>query len=601
MQPTVPPVTPSAPEVAAKATNGSSASTTRVIPPATGEKTGAEIFIDGLLREGVEMIWGYPGGAVIHIYDALYGSPIKHILVRHEQGAVHMADGYARSTGKVGVCLVTSGPGATNTVTGLANAYMDSIPVVVFTGQVPRHLIGNDAFQEADIVGITRPCTKHNFLVSRFEDLPRIMEEAFFLARTGRPGPVLVDIPKDLQAMKGPYKFPGGVKLRGYNPNLSGHIGQVKKAADLILQAQRPVLYTGGGVVLSGASAELTQLARSLALPVTNTLMGLGAYPGNDPQFLGMLGMHGTYAANMAMDQADLLIAVGARFDDRVTGKLDRFSLGSKKIHIDIDPTSISKNVRVDVPIVGDVTDVLQKLNAELGRRGVTAAQHAQSIAPWLAQLATWQRSQPISYSQPDPNDVKPQYVIEQIWEATKDRDAIISTEVGQHQMWTAQFYKFLRPRRWLTSGGLGTMGFGFPAAIGAALGNPDALSLCVAGDASFVMNMQELSTAVQYGVPVKVAIINNGFMGMVRQWQELFHGERYSEVNVQIQPDFVKLAEACGAKGGRARTAAEVPLLIKQMLETPGPFIGDFVVNKGENVYPMVPTGKGLADMILV
>jgi len=563
--------------------------------------TGAQILWDCLVREGVEVVFGYPGGAILPAYDAMLDYPIRHILVRHEQGATHMADGYARSTGKVGVCLVTSGPGATNTVTGLANAHMDSIPIVVFSGQVPRHLIGNDAFQEADIVGITRQCTKHNFLVSRFEDLPRIMEEAFYIAKTGRPGPVLVDIPKDLQAMKGPYKFPGGVKLRGYNPNLSGHVGQVKKAVDLIQQAQRPVLYTGGGVVLSNASDELTTLARSLSLPITNTLMGLGSYPGDDPQFLGMLGMHGTYAANMAMDQADLLIAIGARFDDRVTGKLDKFSLGSKKIHIDIDPTSISKNVRVDVPIVGDVRDVLSKMNAEVARRGVTAQQHAAHIRPWLDQLATWQRSQPISYTQPDPNDVKPQYVIEKIWEATREMDAIISTEVGQHQMWTAQFYKFRRPRRWLTSGGLGTMGFGFPAAIGAALGNPSALSLCVAGDASFVMNMQELSTAVQYGVPVKVAIINNGFMGMVRQWQELFHGERYSEVNVQIQPDFVKLAEACGARGGRARTAAEVPALIQEMLATPGPFLADFMVNKSENVYPMVPSGKGLADMILV
>jgi acetolactate synthase-1/2/3 large subunit len=569
--------------------------------PAPAEKTGAEIFVEGLLREGVDTVFGYPGGAVIHIYDALFGvrDQIHHILVRHEQGAVHMAQGYARSTGQVGVVLVTSGPGATNCVTGIADANMDSTPIVVFSGQVPRQLIGNDAFQEADIVGITRPCTKHNYLVEQFEDLPRIMAEAFYIARTGRPGPVLVDIPKDLQMMRGPYQFPKEVRLRGYNPNLSGHLGQVKRAADVILGAQKIIVYTGGGVIAAMAHQELTRLVELIDAPCTNTLMGLGAIDGNHPNFVGMLGMHGTYAANMAMDQADLIVAIGARFDDRVTGKLDKFSLGSRRIHIDVDPSSIAKNVRVDVPIVGDVRDVLGKLNAELARRSAELNTLKQAMTPWRQTVARWSRDYPLAYQQTDPADVKPQYVIHQLYEACRGRDTIVTTEVGQHQMWTAQFFRFQRPRQFLTSGGLGTMGYGFPAAIGAQIANPRATVLCVAGDASFIMNVQELATCIQYGIPVKVAIINNGFLGMVRQWQELFHDSRYSQT-VQMQPDFVKLAEAFGATGLRAARVEEVRPAIDRMLATPGPVIVDFCVSKEENVYPMVPAGAALSEMLL-
>jgi acetolactate synthase-1/2/3 large subunit len=565
------------------------------------QKTGADIFVEGLLRAGVDTIFGYPGGCVIHIYDALFGvrDRINHILVRHEQGAVHMAEGYAKSTGKVGVVLVTSGPGATNTVTGIADAHMDSVPIVVFSGQVPRHLIGNDAFQEADIVGITRPCTKHNYLVERFEDLPRIMMEAFYIARTGRPGPVLVDIPKDLQMMKGPYQFPEKVKLRGYNPTTAGHVGQVKRAADVILESKRVIIYTGGGVTNAQAHRELKQLVETLDTPCTNTLMGLGGLDGQHPRFIGMLGMHGTYAANMAMDQADLILAVGARFDDRITGRLDKFSLGSRRIHIDVDPSSIAKNVRVDVPIVGDVKDVLTKLNAELAQRKDEVAQYREASKPWVTQIETWSHDFPLAFDQRDDGDVKPQFVISQLYEATRGRDTIVTTEVGQHQMWTAQFFRFQRPRQFLTSGGLGTMGYGFPAAIGAQMANPKSTVVCVAGDASFIMNVQELATCVQYGVPVKVAIINNGFLGMVRQWQELFHGSRYSET-VQMQPDFVKLAEAFGATGLRAKTASEVRPTIEKMLATEGPVIADFHVSQEENVYPMVPAGAALSEMLL-
>ncbi len=568
--------------------------------PESEPKTGAEIFVEGLLREGVDTIFGYPGGCVIHIYDALFGvrDRIRHILVRHEQGAVHMAEGYARSTGKVGVVLVTSGPGATNTVTGIADAYMDSTPIVVFSGQVPRHLIGNDAFQEADIVGITRPCTKHNYLVENFEDLPRIMKEAFYIARTGRPGPVLVDIPKDLQIMKGAYRFPEKVKLRGYNPNLSGHVGQVKRATDLILESKKVIIYTGGGVLHAMAHEELRKLVETLDAPCTNTLMGLGGLDGEHPNFVGMLGMHGTYAANMAMDQADLIVAIGARFDDRVTGKLDKFSLGSRRIHIDVDPSSIAKNVRVDVPIVGDVKDVLVKLNADLAARKGELAGFHEGMKPWRETVRGWVRDVPIAFEQTG-DEVKPQFVISQLYEATRGRDTIITTEVGQHQMWAAQYFRFRRPRQWLTSGGLGTMGYGFPAAIGAQMANPKSTVLCVAGDASFIMNVQELATCVQYGVPVKVAIINNGFLGMVRQWQELFHESRYSET-VQMQPDFVKLAEAFGATGLRAKTAADVRPTIDKMLSTPGPVVADFCVSKEENVFPMVPAGAALSEMIL-
>jgi len=519
--------------------------------------------------------------------------------VRHEQGATRAAEGYARSTGKCGVCLVTSGPGATNAITGIVDALMDSIPMVVITGQVATHLIGSDAFQEADTVGITRSCTKHNYLVKSFHDLPRIMAEAFYIARTGRPGPVLVDIPKDIQQQRGPYAFPDRVNLRGYKPHLAGHVPAVRKAVDLILGSQRVILYTGGGVIHSMAHEELRRLVELLDAPCTNTLMGLGGLPGEHPNFVGMLGMHGSYAANMAMDQADLIVAIGARFDDRVTGRLDKFSLGSRKIHIDVDPTSISKNVRVDVPIVGDVRNVLRKLCAELAERTKELAVFHDHMRAWREQVAGWAREHPFSFSQDSTQELKAQFVIARLYEHTKARDCFVTTEVGQHQMWTAQFYKFARPRQWLTSGGLGTMGYGFPAAVGAQVAHPQATVLCVAGDGSFLMNVQELATCVQYRIPVKIAIINNGFLGMVRQWQQLFHGSRYSETE-QVQPDFAKLAEAFGAVGLRATRVEEVDSVIERMLAMGGPVVADFVVAKEDNVYPMVPAGAALSEMIL-
>ncbi len=563
------------------------------------KKTGAEIFVECLLREGVNTIFGLPGGAVLHIYDVLYDSPIKHVLVRHEQAAVHMADGYARATGKVGVVLVTSGPGATNTVTGIATAYMDSIPIVVFTGQVPTALIGNDAFQEADIVGITRPCTKHNFLVKNVKDLARIIREAFYIARSGRPGPVLVDLPKDVIMASTEFQYPEKVHIRSYNPNYEGHIGQIKRALKEILSAKRPVLYTGGGIIWSEASEELTAFAERLHIPVTNTLMGLGGFPGTHELFLGMLGMHGTYWANMAMIHSDLIIAIGARFDDRVTGKLDEFATGATIIHIDIDPSSISKNIPVHIPIVGDAKNVLKKMLDLLDKEDEKVIQEYRvSLEEWHEQIEKWKVAHPLSYKQGE-GPLKPQFVMEKIYELTNGR-AIIATDVGQHQMWVAQYYKFNKPRALLTSGGLGTMGYGFPAAIGAQVAFPDKLVIDVAGDGSIQMNIQEMATAVQYNLPVKVFIINNRYLGMVRQWQELFFRQRYSQVDLRVSPDYVKIAEAYGATGLRATKPDEVEYVIRKAIDTPGPVIVDFVVDPYECVYPMVPAGAPLSKMLL-
>ncbi|RMG88234.1 MAG: biosynthetic-type acetolactate synthase large subunit [Candidatus Dadabacteria bacterium] len=561
------------------------------------ELTGAEIFVESLRKEGVHTIFGYPGGVVLNIYDVLYDSDIRHILVRHEQAAVHAADGYARATGEVGVALVTSGPGATNTVTGLATAYMDSVPLVVFTGQVPTHLIGNDAFQEADIVGITRPCTKHNYLVKDVRDLARIIKEAFYLARSGRPGPVLVDLPKDVIVGKTEYVYPEAAKLRGYNPTYEGHLGQIKKALKAIHEARRPVVYAGGGVILSNAARELTEFARRLKLPVTTTLMGLGGFPGSDPLFLGMLGMHGTYRANMAVSHADLLVAVGARFDDRVTGKIDEFAPNAKIIHVDIDPTSISKNVQVDIPIVGDAKNVLKKMLGLV--HGPEWENRDEALADWHAEIEVWAAAHKMDYGQ-GPDVIKPQYVVEQLHEATGGR-CIVSTEVGQNQMWAAQYFRLEEPRCWLTSGGLGTMGYGFPAAIGAQAAFPDRIVIDIAGDGSIQMNIQELATAVQYKLPVKVAILNNGFLGMVRQWQELFYDRRYSHTRMEVAPDFVKLAEAYGALGLRATRPEEVRPVIEKALAHPGPVLMDFHVDPEEGVYPMVPAGAPLTKMLLL
>ncbi len=560
--------------------------------------TGAQITIQSLLKERVDIIFGLPGGAIIDVYDVLYDSPIKHILVRHEQGAIHAADGYARATGKVGVAMVTSGPGATNTVTGIATAYMDSIPIVVFTGQVPTKLIGNDAFQEADIVGITRPCTKHNYLVKDVNELARVIKDAFYIARSGRPGPVLIDLPKNVQQAKTEFKYPKELNLPGYNPKYKAHIGQVNKAAQLIASARSPVIYAGGGVIYSkGATEALKKLAEDFSMPVTNTLMGLGGFPGTHPLWLGMLGMHGTYQANMAIVHCDVLIGVGARFDDRVTGKLEEFAPDAKIIHIDIDPASISKNVIVDVPIVGDCKDALMKLNQALSEIHVNWKDKHKA---WLEQLSDWEKTHTLHYQQPPDGPLKPQYVIEKIYELTKGK-AIISTEVGQNQMWAAQYYKFDKPRTFLTSGGLGTMGYGFPAAIGAQAAFPNRLVIDIAGDGSIQMNIQELITAVSYKLPVKVAILNNGYLGMVRQWQQLFYKGRYSQTSLEYSPDFVKVAEAYGAIGLRATKPQEVETAIKSALNTNAPVFIDFVVEKEENVYPMVPAGAPLSRMLLV
>jgi acetolactate synthase-1/2/3 large subunit len=558
------------------------------------KRTGAQILLESLRLEGVDTVFGFPGGMVIDIYNELPNFPIRHILVRHEQAAVHAADGYARSSGRVGVCLVTSGPGATNTVTGIATAYMDSIPLVVFTGQVPTGLIGNDAFQEADIIGITRPCTKHSYLVKDIKDLARTVKEAFYIAQKGRPGPVLVDLPKDVIAGSTEFNYPESVHIKSYNPTYKGHRGQIQKAFKLILKANKPLIYAGGGVISSGASEELIALAKTLSIPVTNTLMGLGGFPGDHELSLGMLGMHGTYRANMAVTNCDLLIAVGARFDDRVTGKVDDFASSAKIVHIDIDPTSVSKSIRVDIPIVGDVKDVLRELNKlakeEKGDwRGLRKE--------WLDQIFQWKSTYPLAYKQKD--IIKPQYVVEKIYEITRG-DAIISTEVGQNQMWTAQYYHFTRPRTLLTSGGLGTMGYGFPAAIGAQIAFPKKTVIDIAGDGSIQMNIQELATVAQYNLPVKIVILNNGYLGMVRQWQGLFYNKCYSQTSLDASPDFIKLAEAYGVVGLRATKPEEVVPTIEKALSISKAVIMEFIVEKEEDVYPMVPAGAPLREMLL-
>jgi acetolactate synthase-1/2/3 large subunit len=553
--------------------------------------TGSEILIRALHDEGVDTVFGYPGGTVLGLYDTLFRTPeLKHVLVRHEQGATHAADGYARATGKPGVVMVTSGPGATNTVTGIANAYMDSIPLVVITGQVASTMIGNDAFQEADIIGITRPITKHSYLVKNVEHLSNIVQEAFHLAKTGRPGPVLIDLPKDMQVLKAVYKRKDSVAIRGYNPTYEGHTQQIEKAARLIMKAERPLLYAGGGVISADGAEDLRELAIRGNIPVVTTLLGLGAFPEDHPLSLGMLGMHGTWYANKAVSECDLVIAIGARFDDRVTGRLDSFSTGSKKIHIDIDPACISKNVAVDVPIVGHIRSVLPKL-LPLVRRTDTQ--------PWLDALDAHKREHPLKYSEKT-DKILPQYVIEKIAQVT-EHSAVVATDVGQNQMWTAQFYKFRHPRTFLSSGGLGTMGFGLPASIGAAFGRPDATVFCITGDGGFQMNIQELSTAVKNRLPIKIAVMNNGYLGMVRQWQELFYGKRYSQTFIREgNPDFVRLAEAYGAAGMRiVKPEDVVPSLQKAMAIQDVPVVMDFIVDPEEKVLPMVPAGASLMEML--
>ncbi len=559
---------------------------------------GAEIVLAAFEKEGVDTIFGYPGGAVLPLYDALYDSPLKHILVRHEQGAVHMADGYARANGRPGVVVVTSGPGATNTVTGLATAYMDSIPMVVITGQVPTALIGNDAFQEADIVGITRPCTKHNYLVKDVRDLAGIIKEAFYIATTGRPGPVLIDLPKDVQTAVTEFVYPDKVELTSYHPTYKGNPRQIGKAVDMILASKRPLIYAGGGVISSDAAKQLKTFAEKLSIPVTTTLMGLGGFPGTHPLFLGMLGMHGTYAANMAVTHTDCLIAVGSRFDDRVTGKIDEFAAEAKIIHIDIDPTSISKNVSVDVPIVGDVSGVLTNMQKALPK---TTTSYKKTLKPWVDDIAKWNKVHTLKATQDMKKRIRPQYVVDRLYKLTKG-DAIITTEVGQNQMWAAQFFKYDKPRTFLTSGGLGTMGYGMPAAIGAQVAYPNKTVIDIAGDGSIQMNIQELATAVEYKLPIKIAILNNRFLGMVRQWQELFFDKRYSSTCLGKKPDFVKLIEAYGGVGLRAEKPADVDKVIKQALKiNDRPVIMDFIVDPKECVYPMVPAGQPLSKMLLV
>jgi acetolactate synthase I/II/III large subunit len=557
---------------------------------------GARIVLECLKREGVDTIFGYPGGTVINLYDELFSfKEIKHILPRHEQAGVHAADGYARATGKVGVALATSGPGATNTITGIATAYMDSIPMVILTGQVPTALIGNDAFQEADIIGITRPCTKHNFLVKDVKDLATIMKKAFYIARTGRPGPVVVDLPKDVQIAQTEFKYPDTVEIRGYKPTVEGHPKQVERAVAMIMQAKKPVLYVGGGVILGNASEELTTLAKRLGIPVTTTLMALGAFPENHHLSLGLLGMHGTYCANMAVSNCDVLIAVAARFDDRVTGKIASFAPHAKIIHIDVDPTSIKKNVRVDLPIVGDVREVLLRmLKVTEANTGETDA----TLGPWIAEIDEWKAKHPLTFKQTG-SVIKPQYVIQRL-RALSEPDAIVSTDVGQHQMWTAQFFGFTKPRTLLSSGGLGTMGFGLPAAMGAQAAFRDRQVICVCGDGGFQMNMQELATIVQNRLNVKICILNNNFLGMVRQWQELFFDKRYSSTCMELPIDFVKLAEAFGAVGLRATKIDEVDEVIKQGFATNGPVLMEFKVAREEKVLPMVPAGASLTEMVL-
>jgi acetolactate synthase I/II/III large subunit len=564
------------------------------------ELTGAEMVIEALADQGIEHLFGYPGGAVLPIYDALFQQEkVRHILVRHEQGAVHAAEGYARSTGKVGCVLVTSGPGATNAVTGLTDALMDSIPVVCITGQVPTHLIGNDAFQECDTVGITRPCTKHNYLVKNIGELPRVLHEAFHIAESGRPGPVVVDIPKDLQFAKGTYSRPRDFQHKGYQPKIKGDLDRIKSALELMRRAERPLFYTGGGIINSGSEAShfLRELVKLTGFPITSTLMGLGAYPASDPQWLGMLGMHGTYEANLSMHHCDLMICIGARFDDRITGRLDAFSPGSKKIHVDIDPSSINKNVKVDVPIIGDCAHVLDDL-VRLWRSGSVSADR-KALAEWWGQIEKWRARKSLAYKGSN-QIIKPQYAIQRLYELTKDRDTYITTEVGQHQMWAAQFYRFEQPNRWMTSGGLGTMGYGLPAAVGVQLAHPNSLVIDIAGEASVQMTMQEMSTAVQYDLPIKIFIINNQYMGMVRQWQELLHGGRYAHSYSEALPDFVKLAEAYHAVGIRCERPGDVDGAIREMIDVKKPVIFDCVVDPNENCFPMIPSGRAHNEMLL-
>ena len=562
------------------------------------ELTGAQILLESLKKEGVDVLFGYPGGAVIDIYDELPRHPeLKHVLVRHEQGAVHAADGYARASGKVGCCLVTSGPGATNTVTGIATAYCDSIPLVVFTGQVPTQLIGNDAFQEVDIVGITRPCTKHNFLVKDVRNLAKTIRQAFYLARSGRPGPVLVDLPKDIMQARTEFVWPEDIFMRSYNPTYKPNLNQLRRTAEELAKARKPIILAGGGVIMANASEVLCELAHELNIPVATTLMGLGAFPANGDLWLGMVGMHGTYAANMSINHADLLVCVGARFDDRVTGRLQDFASHARIVHIDIDPTSIRKNVEVDVPVVGDCRQALEGI-LEICRAKMADTDWSGMHADWLQTVHEWKANHPLAYNKN--GHIKPQQVIETMYSITKG-DAIIATEVGQNQMWAAQFYTFTKPRTLLTSGGLGTMGYGFPAAIGAQFAFPDKLVINVAGDGSIQMNIQELATVVQNKIPVKVVILNNGHLDMVRQWQELFYNRNYSHTNMEAQPDFVKLAEAYGAEGYRISKPEELEDVLRKALTSPNPAFIDVMVEREENVYPMVPAGAALDEMLLV
>jgi acetolactate synthase-1/2/3 large subunit len=564
------------------------------------EMTGAEMVIEALADQGVKHLFGYPGGAVLPIYDEIFKQDrIQHILVRHEQGAVHAAEGYARSTGKVGCVLVTSGPGATNSVTGLADALMDSIPLVCITGQVPTHLIGNDAFQECDTVGITRPCTKHNYLVKNVNDLARVLHEAFYVAGHGRPGPVVVDIPKDIQFAKGIYQGPKNIEHKTYKPRLKGDPERIKAAIELMRNAKRPLFYTGGGVINSGpeASRNLRELVQMTGFPITSTLMGLGAYAAADPQWLGMLGMHGTYEANLAMHDCDVMICIGARFDDRITGRLDAFAPGSKKIHVDIDASSINKNVKVDIPIIGDCAHVLEEM-IRLWRTGAVSPDK-KARADWWQQIEKWRARKSLAYRHSN-EIIKPQYAIQRLYELTKDRDTYITTQVGQHQMWAAQFYRFEEPNRWMTSGGLGTMGYGLPASIGVQLAHPDSLVIDIAGEASVQMTMQEMSTAAQYELPVKIFIINNQYMGMVRQWQELLHGGRYAHSYSEALPDFVKLAEAYRGVGIRCEKPGDLDGAIREMIDVKKPVIFDCVVDPAENCFPMIPSGRAHNEMLM-
>ena len=560
--------------------------------------TGAEILVRCLKEEGFECMFGYPGGAVLHIYDALYAQDdIKHVLVRHEQAALHAADGYARASGKTGVALVTSGPGLTNAVTGIANAYMDSIPLVVFSGQVPTALIGNDAFQEVDAVGITRPCVKHNFLVRDIKQLAETVKKAFYIASTGRPGPVLIDLPKDVTISKAEFHYPKKVKLRSYNPTVKGHAGQIRKAVDLILSAKRPIIYTGGGVILSDGSPELVELTQLLGYPITNTLMGLGAYPATDHQFIGMLGMHGTYEANMAMHECDVLIAIGARFDDRVTGKIDKFCPTAKIVHVDIDPSSISKNVQVDIPIVGSVPSVLRAMISVI--RDGKLKPDAEALAGWWRQIDEWRDVKSLHYKNSD-TVIKPQYVIQKLYQVTEGK-AIITSDVGQHQMWAAQYSHFDRPRQWIHSGGLRTMGFGMAAEMGAKLAFPDQDVACVTGDGSIQMMLQELSTMKQYHTPVKIVNLNNGYLGMVRQWQEFFYQKRYSMTYLEALPKFVMLAEAYGHIGMRIEKPGDVEGALREAFAMKDRTVFlDFITDQSENVFPMIPSGGGQNEMLL-